>query len=145
MNKPSAIGTITICTIDINISIGLKAILFPINNNVIIGVNNGEIIVETAVSVTDNARSPFARNVITSDAVPPGTVPTSIKPTVNASFNENIFAKHKASSGIMIYCVEIPTMTSLGLLNTFTKLSTLSVVPIPKSIIPNNRLMVFVP
>ena len=58
-----------------NISTGLNAIVFPIRINVIIGVNIGEITVDTAVRDTESAKSPFARNVITSDAVPPGTVP----------------------------------------------------------------------
>ena len=69
-----------------NISTGLNAIVFPIRINVIIGVKIGEITVDTAVRDTESAKSPFARNVITSDAVPPGTVPTRTSPTVNASF-----------------------------------------------------------
>ena len=145
MIKPSAIGTITISTIDINMVNGLNVMWFPINNNVISGVKIGDITVEIAVSDTDNARSPFARNVITSDAVPPGTVPTNIKPIVNASFNENILAKQNASRGIMMYWIEIPVNISRGLLSTFMKLSSLSVVPIPNSMIPNNIFMVLVP
>ena len=50
---------------------GLNCILLPMTNNVIIGVIIGAIKVDTAVSETDNATSPPARNVRTSEAVPP--------------------------------------------------------------------------
>ena len=96
---------------------------------VMIGVTIGEMTVDTAVKDTDNAKSPFARKVITSDAVPPGTVPTRISPTVNPASSENRLARANAISGIMIYCAETPTKISLGLRNTMMKSSIFKVVP----------------
>jgi hypothetical protein len=80
---------------------------------VISGVNMGEITVETAVKETDNATSPFARKVMTSDAVPPGTVPTRMSPAVKAVSRENALARVKAIRGIMIYCAEITNCNCL--------------------------------
>lgn len=128
-----------------NMLVGLNVILFPINRNVIKGVNIGEISVEIAVKDTDNATSPFERKVITSEAVPPGTVPTRISPIVNAVSSENMLANIKANRGIIIYCVEIPISMSLGLLNTLTKLSMFNVVPIPKRIIPSSMFNILKP
>ena len=128
-----------------NISTGEKEIVFPIKINVIIGVRIGEITVETAVRDTDNAKSPFARKVMTSDAVPPGTVPTSTRPTVNASFKENKLAMVKANKGIIKYWAETPSNISLGLLNTFTKCSIFNVVPMPNRITPKRTLIIFIP
>ena len=128
-----------------NMSTGLNAIVFPIRSNVIIGVKIGEITVETAVSETESATSPFARNVITSDAVPPGTVPTRTSPTVNASFKDKMLAIANAINGINRYWALTPNKISLGLLNTFTKFSIFNVVPIPKRITPKRTLITFIP
>ena len=126
-------------------SVTENEIAFPIKINVMIGVRIGEITVETAVSDTDNVRSPFARKVITSDAVPPGTVPTRTRPTVKASFKENKLAIVKANRGIIKYCAETPNNISLGLLNTFTKCSAFNVVPIPNRITPKRTFIIFIP
>ena len=139
------IGTITISIIEMNMSTGLNWIWFPINNNVINGVNIGEITVETAVKETDNAASPFAIKVMTSDAVPPGTVPTRMSPTVNAVSRENALARVKAIRGIMIYCAEIPTVIALGFLNTLMKSSNFNVVPIVKRTILKSKLRMLMP
>ncbi len=105
----------------------------------------GEITVETAVNETDNATSPFARKVMTSDAVPPGTVPTRISPTVKAVSRENALARVNAIIGIMMYWAEIPTAIALGFLNTLMKSSNFSVVPIVKSTILKSRLRILMP
>ena len=131
--------------IEMNMSIGLKWIWLPIKNNVISGVKIGEITVDTAVKETDKATSPFARNVITSEAVPPGTVPTKISPTVRPASKENSFARAKAKTGITIYCAESPTEISFGFLNTLTKSSTFNVVPIVKRTIPKSKFNIFIP
>ena len=117
----------------------------PINNNVIIGVKIGEITVETAVKETDNATSPLERKVITSEAVPPGTVPSKITPAVRASFKENTAARQNAITGIRIYCAESPTEISFGFLNTLIKSSAFNVVPIVNKIMPNNKFNIFIP
>ena len=127
-----------------NISTGLNAIVLPMRINVITGVKIGEITVETAVRDTERATSPFARNVITSDAVPPGTVPTRTRPTVNASFNEKRLAIANAINGIKRYWALTPNKISLGLLNTLTKFSIFNVVPIPKRITPKRTLITFI-
>ena len=100
---------------------------------------------DTAVNETDKATSPFERNVMTSEAVPPGTVPTRISPTVKASFKEKIFARASAIRGIAIYCVAIPTEISFGFLNTFVKSSTFKVVPIVKRTMLKSRFNMFTP
>ncbi len=105
----------------------------------------GEITVETVVKETDNATSPFARNVITSDAVPPGTVPTRISPTVKAVSRENALARDKAIRGIMRYCAEIPIAISLGFLNILMNSSTFNVVPIVKRTILKSKLIMLMP
>ena len=128
-----------------NISATENEIAFPIKINVIIGVKIGEITVETAVSDTDNVKSPFARKVITSDAVPPGTVPTRTSPTVKPWFKENKLAIVKANKGIIKYWAETPNNISLGLLNTFTKCSIFNVVPIPNRIRPKRTFIIFIP
>ena len=110
-----------------------------------IGVTIGEMTVDTAVKDTDNAKSPFARKVITSDAVPPGTVPTRIRPTVNPASSENRVARANAIRGMMIYCADTPTKISLGLRNTVMKSFIFNVVPIPKRIIPKRIFMMFIP
>ena len=111
----------------------------------IIGVNIGEIKVETAVRETERATSPSARNVTTSDAVPPGTVPTRIRPTVKAASRENRLARENAKRGIMRYCAEIPTAISRGCLNTLMKLSGFNVVPIVKRITLKSRFNMLIP
>ncbi|AMK14743.1 hypothetical protein YLM1_0183 [Methanobrevibacter olleyae] len=136
---------ITIWKIEINISTGLNEIVLPINSKVIIGVKIGEIKVDTAVKETDNARSPLARKVIRSDAVPPGTVPTRIKPTVKPKSNEKKVASAKDIRGIIKYCIETPIKISLGLLKTFRKLSNFNVVPIAKIIRPKSIFIRFTP
>ena len=45
-----------------------------------IGVNTGANKVDTVVADTDNGTLPFAKNVITLDAVPPGAAPNKINP-----------------------------------------------------------------
>lgn len=136
---------ITISMIETNMSTGLKLIWFPIKNNVISGVKTGEIIVDTAVKETDNATSPLARKVITSEAVPPGTVPTRISPTVKAAFREKIFARANAIRGIMMYWAEIPTAISFGFLNTLTKSSAFKVVPIVKRMMLKSKFNILMP
>ena len=143
--KPKIIGIITISIIEINMSTGLNGILLPISSKVISGVKSGDMIVETVVRDTDNATSPFERNVITSEAVPPGTHPTRISPTVNAVFSENAFASPNAIRGIIIYWEEIPIPISLGLLNMSMKFSTFNVVPIVNNIILKSRFNMFIP
>ena len=110
-----------------------------------IGVTIGEMTVDTAVSETDNARSPFARNVITSDAVPPGTVPTRIRPTVNPASSENMLARAKAMRGMLTYCADTHTRISFGLLKTVTKSFIFKVVPMPKRIIPKRIFITLTP
>ena len=117
----------------------------PISNKVINGVKIGEITVDTAVKETDNATSPLERNVMTSEAVPPGTVPTKISPTVKASFKEKTLARRNAIIGIITYCAEIPTVISFGFLNTLTKSPNFKVVPIVKRTIPKSKFNIFMP
>ena len=117
----------------------------PINSKVINGVKIGEIKVETVVRETDNATSPFERNVITSEAVPPGTVPTRISPIVNAISREKILANAKAIMGIIRYCAATPTAISLGFLNTLIKSSIFNVVPIVKRTILKSKFKIFIP
>ena len=100
---------------------------------------------DTEVRETDNATSPFERNVITSEAVPPGTVPTRTRPTVKASSKQKIFAMANAIRGMIIYCAEIPTPISFGFLNTLTKSSAFKVVPIVKRTILKSKFNTFMP
>ena len=124
---------------------GSNSILLPISSNVIIGVKIGAIKVDIAVSETDNATSPPARNVITSEAVPPGTVPTNIIPTVRPASRENKLTRTNVKRGIIIYWAESPVTISLGRFNTSTKFSTFKVVPIAKITILNSRFNTLTP
>src|SRR5699024_1568488 len=75
---PSTIGINTICTMEKNISPAETGSHLLAKINVKKGVKIGASIVDTAVIVTDKAVFPFAKNVITLEAVPPGQQPTKI-------------------------------------------------------------------
>ena len=124
---------------------GLNYILLPMTNNVIIGVIIGAIKVDTAVNETDNATSPPARNVRTSEAVPPGTAPTKIIPTAKPASKENKLTRTNVKTGMIMYCAESPVMISFGCLNTSTKFSTFKVVPIVKITILKSKFNTFTP
>ena len=61
----------------------------------------GETNVDTEVIATDNATSPLARKAMTFEAVPPGTEPRRMRPTVAASESPSTFATSSALVGIM--------------------------------------------
>lgn len=66
------------------------------NKGVKIGANN----VDTVVADTDKGTLPFARNVITLDAVPPGHAPNKIKPIPISGGKLKIRATKKPAKGI---------------------------------------------
>ena len=87
---PVAIGTITTCTMLINMVKMSTSTIVPANAHTNIGVTKGASKVDTVVTPTDRARSPFAKKVITLDAVPPGQHPTSITPTARPGGKRNM-------------------------------------------------------
>ena len=74
----------------------------PARSHVIIGVRKGASRVDVAVIPTDRARSPFARYVITLDAVPPGQQPTRITPSAKSSGIWNRRVRSHAVIGMMV-------------------------------------------
>lgn len=116
----------------------------PANNHIRSGVSNGAAIVETAVIPTESARSPFAKYVITLDAVPPGQHPTRITPIARSSGSEKILTRIQAIVGIIVNWARQPKRISSGLLRIMLKSAGVRVRPIPNIITPNKGLIVFV-
>ncbi len=78
--KPRMIGRITIFKIDINMVEAETSNHSRASTKMIAGVKIGASKVETDVTATESAVFPFARNVMTFEAVPPGHDPTRITP-----------------------------------------------------------------
>src|SRR5699024_10095698 len=100
---PSTIGMRTIRTIEKNILLAETGSYILANYRVKVGVRTGAKIVETAVIVTDKAVFPFAKYVMTFDAVPPGAHPTKITPTATSGDSLNRCANPKAIKGMIVY------------------------------------------
>lgn len=137
MIKPNEIGRITTCTIDQNILTTSTFIDASAMNHVKNGVSNGATTVDTQVMPTDNARSPFAKYVITLDAVPPGQHPTSITPIANSCGNLKIIVNSHAIEGMTINCARHPITTSFGRLKTILKSDSFNVNPMPNMTAPS--------
>ena len=113
----------------------------PASNQHTTGVSRGASNVDTAVIPTDNAKSPFARYVITFDAVPPGQQPTNITPTAISWGKLKIFVSKNANNGIMVNWAMQPIMTFFGRENTILKSLGFNVMPIHNIMMPNIQLM----
>lgn len=87
------------------------------------------MILLTAVSVTDNAVSPFASIENMFDELPPGQQAISTRPIKYTGGKFSVHASVKAMSGNRIICPTIPRTTALGCLATFINASLLSSVP----------------
>ena len=98
------------------------------------------MIVVQAVMPTDSATSPFDREVMTLDDVPPGQQPTRITPTASSVGSWNMRHKTHARKGMMMNCEKMPVMTAFGFVNTTLKSESLSVMPIPNITMPSNGL-----
>ena len=81
---PMVMGSITTCTMLRNIVIMSTSTIVPAKAHTSIGVTKGASKVETVVTPTDSVKSPFAKYVITLEAVPPGQHPTNITPTAKS-------------------------------------------------------------
>src|SRR5690625_4349241 len=136
---PKTIGIKTICMIDTNMLPADTGSHLLASNNVNAGVNIGASNVDTAVTETDSAVFPFARKVITFDAVPPGPLPTKMTPTATSGGSSNTVAKPKASNGMIVNCASTPMKTLLGTLKTDLKSFNVSVKPMPNMITPSKR------
>jgi hypothetical protein len=108
------------------------------------GVNSGASKVEVAVIPTERARSPFARKVMTFEAVPPGQQPTNITPIANSLGKANAWVSTHASNGMTVNCVRQPIRISFGLLSTILKSWGEIVIPMPNMMTPSNGLIAFV-
>jgi hypothetical protein len=100
-----------------------------------------ETIVEQDVMVTDNATSPFARYVMTFDAVPPGQEPTRINPAAIAGGSSKTFAMATAINGIIRNCATKPTAIGYGCSATRLKSAKIKAVPMPNMITPSPGIM----
>ena len=108
------------------------------------GVRRGASSVEIAVMPTERARSPFAKYVITLEAVPHGLHPTRMIPRANSFGNTNMQVNTHASKGITVYWAKHPIKIFLGRLNTMRKSCNERVKPIPNIITPNIGLIALV-
>ncbi len=98
---PSAIGTITTCTMSRNSDPVLMSIQVPASSDTSAGVASGAIRVETSAIDTPSATSPRARKVITFDAVPLGQQPTRITPTAMSGGRRSASASRYAMPGMI--------------------------------------------
>ena len=87
------------------------------NKGVKIGANN----VDTVVADTDKGTLPFARKVITLEAVPPGHAPNKIKPIPTSGGKLNAKATKKPANGIHKNWITDTRITFIGCLNTSIK------------------------
>src|SRR5690625_717261 len=124
---------------DINIALIETGNHLLASNNVKDGVKIGAKSVDIAVIVIDNAVFPFAKYVITFEAVQPGQQPTKITPTAISGGNLNTVARPKAIAGIIVYCTTTPNRTLFGAFTTRLKSSVVNVKPIPNIMIPSNK------
>ena len=126
------IGTNTIFTIDINIGTNWISIedVAPAYNTTNKGVKIGANNVDTVVADTDNGTLPFARNVITLDAVPPGQAPNKIKPIPISGGKLNNIATKKPAKGIHKNWITDTRITFIGCLNTSRNTCAVKVKPI---------------
>ena len=83
-------------------------------NSMIKGKVNNVMTLLSAVSVTDNATSPFASIEKTFDELPPGQQATSTSPIKYAGGNLSTQATVKANKGSRIICPDRPNSTALG-------------------------------
>ena len=74
-------GTSTVWQIETNIDQNGTSMYDPASHRVSSGVRTGAMSVDSVVTDTDSATSPFARYVTTFEAVPPGAQPTRMTPT----------------------------------------------------------------
>ena len=109
----------------------------PANTQVRNGVTSGAKSVVVIVMATDSATSPFARYVITFDAVPPGQVPTSTTPMAISGGSAKSLTSAQAISGINVNCASAPTPTSHGRFASMWKSSNRSVIPMPNITTPS--------
>ena len=86
-----------------------------------------------AVNDTDNATSPFAKEVRMLDVTPPGAAAMIITPIANSGESAigHIFTRIKAIIGSKIICEKAPTKKSRGCFITLKK--SLPVSPNPKA------------
>ena len=89
-----------IFTMDMNIGQNAISTVCPAYKTMKIGVNTGANNVDTVVADTDNGTLPFAKNVITLDAVPPGAAPNKINPKAISGGNPNKLPTNQPASGI---------------------------------------------
>ena len=90
----------------------------PAYNTTNKGVNTGANNVETVVADTDNGTLPFARNVITLEAVPPGHAPNKMNPIPISGGKLKIKATKKPANGIHKNWITDTSITFIGCLNT---------------------------
>ena len=115
--------------------------LVSATSKVIVGVSITARMVEKLVKVIESATLPLAKKVITLEAVPPGHVPTKIRPMVNAGSSCSALAKSKAVSGITVYCNVRPVNINFGNFSARLKSSKLSVSPMVNMMMVSSGMM----
>ena len=95
----------------------------------------------TLVIPTLNATSPRERYVITLLDVPPGHVPTSTTPAINAVSRPKTMLNPHANNGIIVNCATVPRRTYFGCVKTGMKSLMLRVRPIPNITSINSGLI----
>src|SRR5690625_7829826 len=89
---PPITGSSTVWTMETIIEPADTSMYDPASHSVSTGVRSGASSVDTVVTETERATSPFARYVTTFDAVPPGAQPTRITPIARAGGSPSICA-----------------------------------------------------
>ncbi|SPU05511.1 Uncharacterised protein [Bacillus spizizenii] len=100
---PAMIGNNTACKIEIIKDPGETGSHSLANSIIKTGVKTGANKVEIVVTATERAVFPFAKNVMTLEAVPPGQQPTRITPTAISAGRCSPNERPKATSGMMVY------------------------------------------
>ena len=122
----------------------LTSIHWPASTSVRDGVSTGASNVVHMVMVMESATSPFARNVMTFDAVPPGTQPSRTRPTAICArtvgsptpVRDSSDATSQPKPAMKTYWLQMPISTSVGFLRMYLKSSALSVMPMPNMMMP---------
>ena len=126
----------------------LTSIHWPARASVRVGVSAGASRVVHIVMVTESGTSPCARKVITFDAVPPGTQPSSTRPTAICAQTSgppmpvklSSFATSQPNPAMQMYWLKMPISTSRGRRKISAKSSARSVMPMPNMMTPSSRL-----
>ena len=104
-----------------------------LNNPTDVKTINGIVITHNkliiAVSDTERATSPFAKEVNKFDVTPPGAAAIIMTPIANSGAMDHIFTRIKAIIGSKIICEKAPTKKSRDCLATLKKSSTASPNP----------------